>query len=747
MHAERLTTRVKVEAFQGEACLLVYDAQQLTSTMLGDDVRELLDSRPGTAFIYILAPFISEADLRELLLSGDIVFLRLSSYFQAIGGRLCLLSFMKDGDSQIACEIPFSIDDVGKPKEEPTKPLDDVMRHGWLFDLFDRYRGRIDAPAGVHFAKSSRRHSTQFLRVSNILLSSTACAAVAYFTLGTLRCAQARRIFVDTAPLLAVAFALQRIANVHRIWELYAPVNSFSSYGGIDKLPTSSGRDLILVSASTSGGLVKELLNREFDTKYIATLFYLSTTDIQSEPGTVICDLTFCQGKLFGYPSVKSYSASNCPLCSKGYFLAELEGDQFQLEKRAIKHLEIKALSQTRDARETIDTLARQNLIFATTLGQRGNCTDFSIDADITLQNVKRVRQRFIRALRRYTPVPLDYVVLVNIKEETVRSLIDEAGLTDVSKENCFVDYSQLQNCPPTARGSGGVLVVFGTLSNFATARDINAQLRIKVPEGCVTYLSGITLANSAEHLADLKMFLTYGELGRETFTYEAAASLMLPTPANSMTAWQAEEQLLAQLRENGVIPDEISQRIDILLDSNERTSHLFWPGNHGELAIQNDFVYLSVNATEGFISQADILATIANLLATARMDNRGLNASTHNGQEPIRWHQSVYGHVVLSPAVFENYNDAILQAAFLRVSTPTELNYTSDNTSSNRILSIIRAAITAWKTGGGDSLPEFLIALATNRLSLASEHTQEIKTAVHNAQLPQYLSLIAETI
>ncbi|MES2040079.1 MAG: hypothetical protein V4495_19865 [Pseudomonadota bacterium] len=746
MHAQRLTTRINLDAFPGEACLLVYDELQLTGTILGDDIREVFDTRPGTVRIYILAPFVPEQQLREYLQSGA-AFTRISSYFNAIGGRLCLLSFSLQEGQNIATAIPFFIDDAGHPQQEDSIAVHDELRNGWLFDLFDRYRGRIDAPPGVHFSKSSGRHSYKFLRVSNILLSSSDCALIAYFVLGTLRCGQPRRIFVDTASLLPVAFALQRIALTHEIWNLYAPVKSFSSYGGLDKLPTSSGRDLILVSASTSGGLVSQLLSKDFAANYIATLFYLGNSDTPSTPRTIICDLTFRQGRMFGYPLIESFPAENCPLCSKGYFLAELEGDQFQLEKRARKEFSVTTSSQTQEARKTLDNLARKNLISAFPFRQRGLSSDFAVDADSMLGHDGTIRNRFMRALRRYMPMPLQFVILIDLSEQTFRDLINIADLNASLNSARIISYEELLACEPLAPNIGGALVVFGTLSNFAKARDINAQLRIKVPKGCVAYVSGITIANSAEHLADLKMFLTYGELGRDTFTYEAACSLMLPSSGNGSTAWELELALLQQIREEGNVAAEIDARLDSLLNENSRTNVLFWPGRQQELTIQNDFVYLEVDVSLGPVSQADVLAIVSNLLVTARMDNRGLNARSKIGQEPIHWHQSVYGHIFLSPATFENYNDAILHAAFLRSATAAELNYANDEISSGRISSVVRAQIQAWASGGGDSLPEFFIALATHRLALTTDHIQTIREAANASSLPNYLLSIIATI
>ncbi|MBD8724694.1 hypothetical protein IFT43_15120 [Oxalobacteraceae sp. CFBP 13708] len=751
MYAQKLTTRIKLDELgeehselSGEACLLAYDEQELTSTMLGDDIRAVFESRPGTAKIYIVAPFICTSEVTGRLLAST-AFQRAGSYFHSVGGRLCVLNLINQNGDIVVNEIPYFVDEKGAVCQDQEIELHSETQQGWLFDLFDKFQGRVDAPQGVHFAKSSGRHSAKFLRVSNVLLSSSTCAIIAYFTLGSLSFFQPRRIFVDTASLLGVAFAIQRIAIAQSIWTLNAPISSFSSYGGLDQLPTPSERDLVIISASTSGGLVKNLVSKEFDIRLIVTLFFLGSDSSGLNPGSTVCNLTFQRGRFFGYPLIDSYLGQNCPLCKQGYFLAELEGDQFQLEKRAVRYLTVKVPSQTKDARDTLERLASKDIVSVRIYSQREHVSDFSINADLMLQSIDTIRTRFIRGLRRYTPAPLNYVILVDISEATVKAIISNATLDDLFEKAEFFQYQSLAECKAVPQG--GALVIFGQLVSFATARDINAQLRIKVPKGCVAYISGITIANSAEHLADLKMFLTYGELGRETFTYDAACSIMLPARDNSLTAWDLELALLQRIIEDGSKDLDFENRISSLLYPGAKNFELFWPGKSGGLTIQNDFVYLDVSSKAGKISQADILATVANLLATTRMNYRGLTSKVEPGKEPVQWHQSVYGHVLLSPASFEDYNDAVLHAAFLRASSPAELNYGGNEKASGRVMSVIQATIQGWETGGGDSAPEFLVALATRRLTLTPDHTKSIKALASSSNLPSFMNILAELL
>lgn len=135
-------------------------------------------------------------------------------------------------------------------------------------------------------------------------------------------------------------------------------------------------------------------------------------------------------------------------------------------------------------------------------------------------------------------------------------------------------------------------------------------------------------------------------------------------------------------------------------------------------LTIQRDFVYLdTAGGKRDSISQADILAVVLNALCCTRFGNRPLVVERGVApMAPIQWSQSVYGQVLLSPANFRDYNDAILKAAFLRAAHRSELMYFADERTSEDMVQIITAELAAWAAGGGDALPEMLMALASGR-------------------------------
>jgi hypothetical protein len=371
--------------------------------------------------------------------------------------------------------------------------------------------------------------------------------------------------------------------------EKHPPVKSFSSYGGVEKLPRRRPTDLYLISASTSGGLAERLVDREVDKGRIVTLFYLES-GAATYDGTVVCHLTYRNDGLSGYPPVNNYPAQACPFCKDGYFLAQLEGDQFLLEKRAIKRLAVRSGAQPSDARKAVERLARTGCLDVTFFKSAARPAGVAINAELFLDTDTQLRGDFMRMLRRFTPAPLDYVVLVGLSEAKFVELLKEAGLEDIiAQAKVIADgLESLASVP-----NGAALVVFGCLSNHAHAREINARMRTLVPGGSVAYVSAITIAETSQALGELDMFLSFGERGRDTFTFRSALQFMLPVPTPGDTPWEAEHEKLLFMKEKKALAPQLEARLDDLNASANGSDKLFFSGCRPTLEIARDFVYL----------------------------------------------------------------------------------------------------------------------------------------------------------
>lgn len=738
-----LHTRYREAHYEGEACLLVYDVDSFSDVLVGGDVKLVFEQRAGTANIFIAAPFLNNDTCRAALETG-VALQRATAYLSAKSGQVQLLEMQVDANTRkvsITTSL-LRLDNVSKKVQfDAPKLLDPDLREGWLFDLFDSNEGLVIAPLGVHFRKSSNKHADKFLRTANTLTSSSACGLLAMFALATLAPRMPKRILVDTAPLLSMAYAMMRVAKVRGIWEADVPARSFSSYGGQSKMRRLSINDVILTSATTSGSLAAGLKAQHANEDSIVTLFYLSSEG-GKRPPNVLCDLTITAERGFGYQPVENYPAIGCPLCKSEFILAELEGDQFLLQERQHRLLKFVQTTQSNDARATLTELHSVKATEVVLRPDSASTSSIEINEERLLECAD-IRKDLIRHLRRFAPQPLALIVRVRITEDQLKRLITDAGIDDAVADASIIEWSDVAS-HAVLRDGQGVLVVFGCLSSHTVARQINASLRSKVNNGNVAYVSALTLAETPEQYLDLKMFLGYGERGSDTFTYRDSRKLALPRRSGDENPWADELNLLSKLADQHI--QELEARRSVLSSESTARDGIFLPGLNGPLTIQRDFVYLDTSAGAPSISQADVFAVVSNLFAAARSGSNDL-IKKPSGNNAVALTQSVYGHVLLTPEAFMTFNDGVLKASLLRAARKSDLIYAVDPGYSMRMSEIVLAELAGWSAGTGDALPEMLLALATERLRLRDAEVAVIRTKTFAADLPAYIVALAQAI
>jgi len=742
-----LRARYREKLYESEACLLVYDVDSFDDFLVGGDVKKVFERRASTANIFVVAPFVDNTVARSALATGVAV-QRAISYMSPKSGSIYLVEVQADPGTRKISVTKSKLtweplnESVGFSEPEP---LDDTLRDGWLFDLFDSNQGLVVAPPGVHFRKSSTKHTEKFLRAANTLTSSGACGLIAVFALAELEARQPRRILVDTAPLISVAYAMMRAAKARGIWQIDVPAKSFSSYGGQPEIGRLSVNDVVLISATTSGSLAKCIADGQSLPPPIVTLFFLGEADA-ARPSGVLCDLRVSGNRAFGYQPAENYPAVGCKLCAGEFILAELEGDQFLLQQRRHRLLNFVQTTQTREARATLTELSTSAAAKVVLRPDSTAPSTIEID-EKRLLGCPEIRTDFIRLLRRYVPQPIGLVVRESISETELIYLIRDAGLGQViPPEVKIIELADIASQPKLAEDHG-VLVVFGCLSKQTLARQINASLRAIVQGGNVAYLSALTLSPTPEQYQDLKTFLSYGERGADSFTFRDARRLALPDLGDGANPWVEEFELLNRLVNPTISePEELTERRNTLSSVVVERNGIFLSGLRGQLEIQRDFVYLDTRGRVESIAQADVFSVVSNLFAVARTGDRELTKKASNS-EIVELAKSVYGHVLLAPDSFMKFNDAVLKACLLRAARTSELMYEVDETHSIRMSEIVLAELDGWPAGNGDALPEMLMALATRRLRLREPEKAKIIDRALAAGLPPYLAALAQAI
>lgn len=748
-----LNTRHRERQFEAAARLVVFDSYSLTSSDISDEVRNLIARRPLTRHIFIAAPFIAGAELENLLTAGGAA-VRAAAGLHDDDLRLWMLDLRKVEQELKLQMQDFAAGQAGSPQRATAsgtwKDVHPELVEGWLFDLFDTSDALVHAPAGVHFTKSSGKHSTAFLRTSNTLLSSAACGILAMVALARLNPMPPRRMFVDTAPLLSVAYAMSAVAQARGFWSAMAPVQSFSSYGGKDKLPRLTLGDIVLVSASTSGRLAKDLLDKGVRENSLLTLYFLASEPGQTSKGAIACDLTIKAERTFGYEPIKSYKAQGCPLCEQGFVKAELEGDQFLLDRRSVKRLRLLRSTQQEESRELFEKTARARAWEVSVYAKPTGRTSIELRRDAVLSESGVFAEDFVRLLERYAPTPLDLVVCCGLRAEVLQAVAARHGVSKVLDGAEFLDQGELEARQWDPGKRRNALVVFDVLQDHSLARTVNAALRAVCNGGNVAYIAALAVAETARTAKDLEVFLTFGSRGADTFTFKTAGRILLPYNTEEASPWDKERALLQRLHAGSQLPALLQTRLQVLQQAGVAHDSLFLPALAGhELKVSPDFVFLDTNVRPEEVSQGDIYAIVSNVLACARAGeaNANLNSPPLRSALTPAWRQTSLFQTLLCPSNFKDFNDAVLRAALLRAATEQEMNYVLDDLLSAEMLDVLVGQVQSFTGSAGDALPEFLLALASGRLRLTRSHTLQLRHAIGAAALPEYVKPLVSAI
>ncbi len=139
----------------------------------------------------------------------------------------------------------------------------------------------MEASENYHFIKPSGKHTNRFIKVSNLMEYG---AEISFLAINLLKFAKGEidKIYVDTSGILAIAYKLVSIKRRFNNECCDCFVDSFGSYEGLTDYKFNGTKEsLVLVSASTSQDMIKELKNTDgLEQTKIVTLFSNKVTNV-----------------------------------------------------------------------------------------------------------------------------------------------------------------------------------------------------------------------------------------------------------------------------------------------------------------------------------------------------------------------------------------------------------------------------------------------------------------------------------
>ena len=677
---------------------------------------------------------------------------RLEHVLSDIFRDVCFITF--DETSGMHTALQFD----KKPVEDASSVLESHRRYS-LLALFHEGGGLIQAPKEYHYVKPSKKHAEKFIRASNVLELDGAANIISFWLLPFLWKKNIKNIVVDTSGIAAVGWSLAHLVSFYGGAASLHTVTSHSSYDGLkDLIIKNPGNTFVLISATTSGDLRNELIEKGVSDLNLHTLFYLG--EGAEEAGSILCDLTK-RDELdsMGIIPFKSYKKGSCPFCSRKSYPISLVGDQFSPEPTKIVEIEINKTDLSLPQHKVIERLAGTGVLSVhKTIGSRIQEFYFNVEAIYkkppkNAPNYKdrlalheEVSKRWNGMVARGSPVSLnrlvyaDYPYSHELAKSTKRIISKHHSFDDLK----MLDSRSLKSAAPTPETAA--LVVVSCIDDSQNLMGINRDLRSAQPNGNTTYISPIFRGTSRQERERIRSNLTYGENGINTFSLYSIYPIDLPEETENQS-WRQEIYLLNEFfvwldAQDIPRPGEFVDRVTYLTEipRDGMSNRLFWPNSScKELSIRPDFTLLDTRGGSRELSQADIYVVVSAVFHSLRQGVKG---------KP-KLEYKTYSRSVISPDNFQRLNDGIIQAAMLRAACDYELAYgSSDFNVSKRMRNLLLSFVNKADEEDGEALMEFLLAMASKRLTLHQNHTHEVMTAVDiSSNVPDYYKLFAKYI
>lgn len=607
----------------------------------------------------------------------------------------------------------------------------DNERRLTLARLFVERGGKMKAPHGFHYSKPSRKHADTFLRASNVLEHFAATPILAFWLIRHAWHMQVDHILVDTSGISSVAYALAREIGVRKRMKNFPMVASHESYGGLAGLVIRNpSNTLLLVSATTSGGLKRELLTRRALDDQIVTLFCLG--EKPDELGKMLCDLSRDKLNPNGFEPINSASEDNCDLCKNHSYPIQLNGDQFVFEPPVVQEVAAALEDFPIELREKVDRFAGIGL-FRVHRNVCDRLAEISFDVgklferpdtipyQPTRKAVTDFQDRWKREILRGAPLNLRHIIYTEYpysKELAEAALIH---LKVVSGDLALEPVNSRELRGLAKKDEASALVISACIDDARELMGISLSLRNVQPRGNVAYVTPVFKSASDAERKRIKSNLTFGENKANTFSLYSLLDISLPASVEK-DSWSRELDFLREFevwldKEGLDRPQFLDARIELLLNASKdgMADQLYWPDKGGgELRVRSDFTLLNAEGGRRPLSQSDIYVAISCFLWALR---NGVPKKPKLAYGP-------YARAVLQPETFQRFNDGVIQAAILRAVRGRELAYSNcEKEISLRMRSVILELMEP--QGNGESLPEFVLAIGLRQLTLHPEHEQ----------------------
>jgi hypothetical protein len=308
-----------------------------------------------------------------------------------------------------------------------------------------------------------------------------------------------------------------------------------------------------------------------------------------------------------------------------------------------------------------------------------------------------------------------------SLMAEKARALIKDLS----GRETSLISLDDLlqYTCELPGDKNASVLVICSEESSGETLLSASRALR-EAPHLHRHYLLGHMFPDSFQQYERLKSNLRVSGKERQ-YGWSAYCTTPVGEPVLHQS-WHNEAALLNletidQIKSNlgSALTTALCRRVVAFQSGTVKGAMLFLPSVHGEgLKLRPGSVFFDGQYDN--MSQVTVYVLVAATLQRAR-DGRGPDDKPL--AEHLCFQSNPFIDTVLDPDVFSRFNDGVIQAAFLRACSPSELNYSRSRVLSQHMVGIIQSVVNGSLKQSGEAALEFVFALALKKLRLLEDH------------------------
>jgi len=627
-----------------------------------------------------------------------------------------------------------------------------LIRFAGLTAIFQNRNALLVCPPTYHFSKPSGRHADRFIWAANTLVDG---AEIMFIAAQCLRYVglKVRHYYCDTGAIGSLAFAIDSLL---RRFDREANPGTINTFGSYDGLKTFEFRDcdssIVLLSASTSGGLEKEIIVREplLSPENIITIFGVSTKNGREQ---ILLDVTQTGIAAASADLFRSHLEDDCPHCRSSSIAVPMQGDQFIPSRSETRSVLVCRSDAPTWLSRFLAATGRKHLLkahYRSPNSLNAAATVFvDLESVVGSWNTKcGIGLRLRRLIDQTIPVATRRIVHLDDPASTLLAERVRDHLT-----SCGVKIEEIEvEAAADARDlavltEGATVVVAAAVASGHSLLGMSQTLREIQNTNALSYLVGLMRMPSTADEEKLEKDLRMGETAHD-FSFHCAESIKLPLESHRTTTPWDEELLLLKNLANEADADDLAKlevRIRLLLESQSPnlrglSERLFWCRPDGkELCLRRGFVFFPAEMADGSTecSQGDVFFAITSVLHNMRRRDR---------QGDSLW-QTEYERRVISPLTFDRFNDGILQAAILRAAKPPELNYAASVDESHSMTVILQSILNSVDQQKGEAAREFLLAIALRRLTLTPTDLQTLIDDFSDKAVDWLCRILWETI